>query len=270
MAPRFLLLYRGLEVPVRDTPLLMGRHPKCDLFVAGDTLISRRHAQFRWMGNGVQVEDLGSTNGVFVDGERLSAPRLLEGGEKVTVGSHEVSVVRLPATVGPEQTWDENTPSMPPPDLSFEPESAPGTTRRAEMLDVLFDLAEKSLAKGDIAAAERILGPYLKRMINRAENGDLSASQRRRAGHFAFELVKATLKGRWFDQLIGLHSASGALLPGDMVDALYDLVPKLDGVDTVSLKAYSHKLVASSSSLSPAERFVLRRIRGVENLASLK
>jgi 6-phosphogluconolactonase (cycloisomerase 2 family) len=53
----------------------------------GDTEISRRHARFRRTGDGrVVIEDLNSTNGTYVNGERLAGARLLSPGDQVTLG----------------------------------------------------------------------------------------------------------------------------------------------------------------------------------------
>lgn len=52
------------------SPTIVGRAPECDVFLdsAG---ISRRHARLRPLEYGVEVEDLGSTNGSFVNGQRV-------------------------------------------------------------------------------------------------------------------------------------------------------------------------------------------------------
>jgi len=53
--------------------------------VAG-TWVSRRHARIAWTGTGYIVEDLGSTNGTFVNGERVSGPRMLQSGDRLQLG----------------------------------------------------------------------------------------------------------------------------------------------------------------------------------------
>jgi hypothetical protein len=55
--------------------------------LAGDSEISRRHARFRLTDQGqVVVEDLGSTNGTYVGGSRLTAPHILSPGDQVKLG----------------------------------------------------------------------------------------------------------------------------------------------------------------------------------------
>src|SRR3954452_17576979 len=55
--------------------------------LGGDTEISRRQARFRRaQGGQVVVEDLNSTNGTLVNGERIAGPRVLAPGDRITVG----------------------------------------------------------------------------------------------------------------------------------------------------------------------------------------
>ncbi len=61
---------------------LMGRDVTCDV-VIGDAEVSREHARLTRTPGGYVVEDLGSTNGTFVNGERIMAPRVLNSGDLV-------------------------------------------------------------------------------------------------------------------------------------------------------------------------------------------
>ncbi len=55
-----------------------------------DAEISRRHARFIVKPDGVYIEDLGSTNGTFLNGVRLSAPKRLSNGDLVTLAENTV------------------------------------------------------------------------------------------------------------------------------------------------------------------------------------
>jgi pSer/pThr/pTyr-binding forkhead associated (FHA) protein len=57
-----------------------------------DPELSRRHAVVRPFANRVQVEDLGSTNGTFVDGARIAEPTLLGGGAEIKIGTTVLAV----------------------------------------------------------------------------------------------------------------------------------------------------------------------------------
>ena len=69
----------------------VGREPTND-FVLPDLQVSRRHAVLRIGDGRVEVHDLGSTNGTFVNGERLGAPRALGPGDAVRFGQTDLAV----------------------------------------------------------------------------------------------------------------------------------------------------------------------------------
>ena len=72
--------YEGLELPIDAAWLVIGRGASADWCLAELTL-SRSHAAFGWDGERFFVEDLGSTNGTFVNGERSARVRLRDGDE---------------------------------------------------------------------------------------------------------------------------------------------------------------------------------------------
>ena len=78
---------RGKRVIV-DTDLLIGRGaPEGDGRLGEDPEISRRHARVSRAGDGqLTIEDLGSANGTFVNGERIDLPRELDVGDVIKVG----------------------------------------------------------------------------------------------------------------------------------------------------------------------------------------
>lgn len=73
--------------PPRST---LGSGPACDLVLA-DRLVSRRHAAIELQGDSLQLTDLGSKNGTFVNGVAVLAARL-SGGEVVRVGASALRV----------------------------------------------------------------------------------------------------------------------------------------------------------------------------------
>jgi two-component system cell cycle response regulator len=55
--------------------------------------VSRNHARIQRDGDAVSVDDLGSRNGTFLNGERIASPRVLEDGDKIQIGP--ITVVRF-------------------------------------------------------------------------------------------------------------------------------------------------------------------------------
>jgi two-component system cell cycle response regulator len=65
---------------------IIGRGREADLRMQGDG-ISRKHARLRMAAESVVLEDLGSTNGSFVNGERIANPTALADGDKIQIGT---------------------------------------------------------------------------------------------------------------------------------------------------------------------------------------
>lgn len=93
----------GTEYPLEKTEIYLGRDLSNDV-VVNDPEVSRRHARLVLTGNTYAIEDLGSTNGTFLRGQRLSGLVLLNPGELITIGEKvllkfEMSVSDPNATV---------------------------------------------------------------------------------------------------------------------------------------------------------------------------
>jgi pSer/pThr/pTyr-binding forkhead associated (FHA) protein len=83
------LTTKGLgPIKLGRDPITIGRSAECDVHYRSLTL-SRRHARIEPQGDGYVVTDLGSHNGTQVDGEKITAPYLLEPDEIITVGAYE-------------------------------------------------------------------------------------------------------------------------------------------------------------------------------------
>jgi pSer/pThr/pTyr-binding forkhead associated (FHA) protein len=69
-----------------ETATTIGRGAECELRIE-DTYASQQHARIFGKNGGWYVEDLGSTNGTFVNEQRLVAPAMLQPGDRVRVGT---------------------------------------------------------------------------------------------------------------------------------------------------------------------------------------
>jgi hypothetical protein len=82
---RAQLRYEGRAVVLGTQGALIGRSRDCDV-VIDDENVSRRHAEVRPSGGSWIVKDLGSTNGVKVNGRRISQPQSLRPGDRIDIG----------------------------------------------------------------------------------------------------------------------------------------------------------------------------------------
>jgi pSer/pThr/pTyr-binding forkhead associated (FHA) protein len=76
-------------MPVGSDGAVIGRSRECDI-VLGDANVSRKHAEIRLIGGGWAITDLGSTNGVRVNGIAVGgAGHQLQSGDQVDIGTVE-------------------------------------------------------------------------------------------------------------------------------------------------------------------------------------
>jgi DNA-binding winged helix-turn-helix (wHTH) protein len=75
----------GLEVALRDGEHVAGRDPRVQIRLHSPK-VSRHHARIVVKGSDVTVEDLGSKNGTFVSGKRVSSSMALKPGDEVRIG----------------------------------------------------------------------------------------------------------------------------------------------------------------------------------------
>ena len=84
---------RGERLPILDD-VTVGRAGGCNLVLADDTFVSQVHARFFRRDGDTFVEDLGSKNGTFVNGERVAAATRLRKGDRVQFGQTVAEVSR--------------------------------------------------------------------------------------------------------------------------------------------------------------------------------
>jgi FHA domain-containing protein len=83
-------LEEGDVYTVDSSPLTVGRGANNDVAISGDEYASTRHARFEPRRDGIWVEDIGSTNGTFVNGIRLTRERRLTPGDVVRIGETDL------------------------------------------------------------------------------------------------------------------------------------------------------------------------------------
>ena len=120
----------GMSILV-DDELVIGRHAEGAGQLAADQELSRSHARITRDSSGfVAIEDLGSTNGTFVNGLRINGPQTLSEGDSIELGATTLLVRALPAqepmggptTVDPSPLADAPSTVDPP-----QPTVVPGS-----------------------------------------------------------------------------------------------------------------------------------------------
>lgn len=274
-----ILRYGTRQIPLRAGEFLIGRSVECHL-VLDDDLASRRHARIRIDAERASVEDLRSTNGVMVNGQRISNLVPLCHGDRIVVGSTEFAI--------------EHTISAPPwipsavelteadtQDLSYAVDGSAlasaadpvedEVTGRQDMLTILGAVADKSLQLGQPDHAERVLSAFLKQMLSEAKAGRPGApADIERADHLCVKLAKATSKADWVNHIFDIHAYARQLVPGAVIDELLSVVRKIPKLDSSALRRYLEVMAPQAPQLTPSQKFLLQRTEALVRVIAAK
>jgi hypothetical protein len=110
------------QLDVTGERWVVGRDPGADLQLE-DEEVSREHAALRVLPDGrLAIEDLGSSNGTWVNGHRLTGPVSLSGGEQIRIGTTNMTVMEAgtgPTKIAPPPPAP--APPVPPPPVATPP-----------------------------------------------------------------------------------------------------------------------------------------------------
>jgi pSer/pThr/pTyr-binding forkhead associated (FHA) protein len=262
VATRLALRYNGHDLVLGRSEIVIGRGADSDVMLSS-ALVSRHHARLVIdEAGGVTLHDLDSRNGIYLNGELVREPRRLEVGDRLDLGSEELELVRQLET---DESKNRDT------QLELRAQKTLDTderTRQASAFVLLGGLLEKLLALGRAEEAERLMATHLERVLADAERGvrpDAFAT----AGQYAVKLAEATSADRWVDYVVRLYLALKEPMPAPQVDSLHAVVRRARNIDVVRLREYVGMLRDRASELGPAERFALRRIESLADVASL-
>jgi CheY-like chemotaxis protein len=253
----------GLRMAERTVELLpgvtiVGRSRTCHIPLS-DPQISRRHACFSNTGRELSVRNVSSTNGVQVNGTSIepdSAHRLAVG-DRVTLGDHEIEVCAL----------GDYNPSIEPTHRICLPlevvDSSPSND--AATLATLAQVADKYFLLGQSREAERIVRPLLEGLLRYCVSGQRPlATDLDLAVGLTLRIAETTRAGAWIDYLFDLFSALEQPMTSDVVDGLYRVIPGISGARIASFRGYLDTLRRLQDGFGPGERFLVRRIQGLE------
>jgi hypothetical protein len=279
---RIRYLAHDLELPVGE--FIVGRGPECQLAV-DDPLVSRKHAAFHVRRDGVVAQDLGSRNGVLVNGTKIDAPKELSPGDKIRIGNQEIIIYKTDEPRSSPLSDEEHRRAMQTiggmnvNEIHASIEAAAldsvgegrmnrsETSRRFQSVRLLCGVADKALAMGKPDEAERILQALLLGILKRSKIGQRPKDGvAEYAALYAARLAAATTKGLWVDYVFDLYTSLHKVLPATVIDELYTVVRKAKSIDVKLFRGYVENLKKTAGQLGPADRFLLQRIEGLDRL----
>jgi predicted component of type VI protein secretion system len=252
---------------------VIGRSAECQLAL-DDPLVSRKHALLIVGADSVVIKDLGSRNGVVVNGTKIDTSRILLDGDRVVIGSQEMTLVawqRDPNYMARRRTGSQTLSSLVPPHLQNQGDASKDLSKRVDSFPLLSTLADKALALGRPEDAERILASLLADILRQLQDDRVFPTETvDQAAQYGVRLASGTGKGSWVDYVVALYTAVRRPCPAPLVDELHTVVRKTSAVNLDALRTYVDLLRDQSSAFGPADRFLLQRIEGLERLAALK
>ena len=127
----------GKTFSIEKSEMFIGRDIANDVLI-NDAEVSRRHARISIQAGNYVIEDLGSTNGTFVNGQKLAGPRVLRVGDTVMFGENvsltfemtaydpNATVISAPVpVVEPQPSQPAPQPIAPPPQVYTPPPPPP-------------------------------------------------------------------------------------------------------------------------------------------------
>ncbi len=220
------------DSPLSERDLLVGRDLSCHLRFPDDTLVSRVHARL-WLENGnAMLEDLGSTNGSFIDEHRIEGKRPIGLGSRVRIGTqllwlyHGVSAPRGPRNA-------ETAGEIPIHRLrEIDVDERLGPTGATNVFALVGPTADIAFHTGEIGEVIRILEPYMDQVLDDARRKKAVDPEIIRHGYdYALRLAEATGHGAWLDYLVELATASGIPIQSKLVERIKKAATTVDRMD---------------------------------------
>ncbi|NUO49922.1 MAG: FHA domain-containing protein [Polyangiaceae bacterium] len=268
---QFRLRYGAHDIELVPGEFTIGRSEECQLAL-DDAMVSRRHLSLRISSSSVVAVDLGSRNGVSINGTRLKAERLLVDGDRINIGGHEM-VLQVMRRQPHERRLSTRTlqavdirdlESTAVRDDRAPPTPVPAPDAGAKFA-VLAQLANKAFALGHVEEAERILSRPLSDILDGLKAGQETAPALvDKAASYALRLAIEANKASWIDWVIAAYHEAERLLPSQMVEDIHGAVRKVRGANKDVFERYVATM--THVELSANERFILQRIQGLRPL----
>jgi hypothetical protein len=238
---------------------LIGRGAECHVLLEGPR-VSRIHARLVVDSRSATVEDLGSANGVFVNGQRIDGGLRLQDGDLVIVGGEELAV-EISSLVGAKlarDTLPELTLTPVPPKRGPVQPAATAPTTKVNALALLGEVAERALASGQPQQAEAAVHARLLQVLDAAVQGTEPRPEvSTRAIDLALSLARGLRTRRWLDFTVDLLTVLKQPCSDSLALGLRGTLAVVGDVDRRRLAQYAETIRALPATLDKVRTLAL-------------
>lgn len=251
---RFRLRLQLHEVDLAAGETVLGRSPECHVTLE-DPLVSRRHARIFIEGDRATIQDLGSRNGVRVNGELIDRPTQLRDGDRVRIGTHELVIhqaVQSLRAAGkstgflcycakcscpyPEEL--SNCPHCGHEQRAAEETTLSGvvsTGRESWAVQLWVELLDRALALGRWQEAEQVLARVSAGIEERLQSGaHVEPSQLQQVADKASRIAQSLQASCWAIWLVQLYRRAKQLPHADIIARLRAIPLRADDATRLS------------------------------------
>ncbi len=124
MAVYLIPVDRGRPIVLDKAVVFIGRHPECDVILKASRKVSRKHCCLAQVESRIVIRDLGSMNGIRLNGRRVKKEATVKLGDEITIG--DVSYIlkargRVDSESDPVPQWDDGDSQSRSSGMSSEP-----------------------------------------------------------------------------------------------------------------------------------------------------
>jgi hypothetical protein len=266
---RFRVRFLLQEFDLVGPEIVLGRSPDCQITIE-DPLVSRRHARILIRAGAAVIEDLGSRNGVSVNGSKIDGQAKLRDEDRIRLGAQDLiflvadSQQRSARPTGYifycqscGQPYEEAEPRCPhcgDSEVSDEETvtTLAGSSANTWMLDLLREVIDRAIATGRGTEATRMMRRAAKEVDQRLDrNEPVERAYLDAISTDALRLAQIQGDPQWVEWVMAIHRRLGFTFSASVLNQVqridFDRFPWLKR----DMQSFAHGWVRSTSDLPP-------------------
>jgi pSer/pThr/pTyr-binding forkhead associated (FHA) protein len=255
----YWLISEERSFPLAPGSYVIGRSVEAEISFPKDGMMSRRHARLNVTPGGVEVEDLGSSNGTWVGGQQIQHGVVLREGAVLGIGAQSFTLRRMHTAQRRERA--ATSPDLPsyrslaPLEDANDPEVS---TQQGSPVDMVYAQAMTYLDVGEAEQARKLVEPLLD-VLGRSEPR-VGPRAIARASLLALRLSVATRDGRHADWALEHHRLHRAVLDARCIGLLENVIASRISIDVAIATSSLAELSAVAERMTESERSIHARI----------